>query len=439
MKKKLADLEPPQLLIVIFLSLILIGTILLMLPFSNKDGISFVNALFTATSAMTVTGLVVVDTGGAYTLFGEIIILLLIQLGGLGIMTFAVVIFMALGKKIGFKQRLLVKQALNQSSLGGVILLAKKLLLFSLIVESIAVVFLAARWVPEMGWSKGVYASVFHAVSAFNNAGFSIWSNSLSDYVMDPVINLVITLLFIIGGIGFTVVFDMWRQKEFKGYSLHTKVMVVGTLSINVFSILMLFILEYNNPGTIGSLPFYGKIQAAYFQAVTPRTAGFNTIDTGQMEDASLFYTIVLMFIGGGSASTAGGIKLTTALILILGTVAFFKGKQHAVIYRRSIRDYVVYRSLALTMGSIIVVMSAVFILNITEKAPFLPLLFESVSAFGTVGLSMGVTAGLSTLGKITVIITMLVGKLGPLTFAFAFARQTPDIIQYPEEDIITG
>ncbi|MFZ0477295.1 MAG: potassium transporter TrkG, partial [Halobacillus sp.] len=225
MKTRMIHMSPPQTLISVFTLFITLGTFLLKLPSATSNGITFMDALFTATSAMTVTGLVVIDTGTAFTLFGQIIILVLIQVGGLGIMTFAVLIYMVLGKKIGIKERLLIQQALNQTSLGGVIRLVRKLFIFSITIEALAVVFLSLRWVPEMGMAKGIYASIFHSISAFNNAGFSIWSDSLSAYAVDPLVNIVITLLFIIGGIGFTVVFDLWRSKEFYHLSLHTKIM----------------------------------------------------------------------------------------------------------------------------------------------------------------------------------------------------------------------
>ncbi|WP_188377600.1 TrkH family potassium uptake protein [Halobacillus andaensis] len=439
MKRTVNKLEPPQILILVFAVAILLGSFLLVLPIASNEAISYMDALFTATSAMTVTGLVVVDAGTAFTLFGQIVIIALIQLGGLGIMTFAVLIYMALGKKIGIRQRILMKQALNQSAIGGVVALAKKLLFFSLSVEIVAIIFLSIRWVPELGWSDGLYTSVFHAVSAFNNAGFSIWSDSLSGYVFDPVINILITLLFIIGGIGFTVVFDLWSKKEFKHLSLHTKVMLFGTLLINLFSMLIIFVLEYNNPDTLGVMSSSQKLAAAYFQAVTPRTAGFNTIDIASMEESSLFYIITLMFIGGGSASTAGGIKLTTALAILLSTMAVFKSKENIVLFQRNLRPYTIMRALALTVGSMAVVILTIFILNLTEDASFLTIMFESVSAFGTVGLSMGLTGELTTVGKVVLVLTMLVGKLGPLTFAFAFTSHTPDLIKYPKEDVMTG
>ncbi|WP_179133938.1 TrkH family potassium uptake protein [Halobacillus massiliensis] len=436
---KQSSYNPPQVIIFIFISLILLGTLFLKLPLATVEGITITDALFTATSAMTVTGLAVVDTGTAFTLFGQLVILTLIQLGGIGIMTFAIVIYIAVGKKIGLRQRLLLKQTLNQSSIGGVVILAKRLLFFSIIIELIAAVFLASRWIPEMGWGPGIYASIFHSISAFNNAGFSIWSDSLSTYVVDPFVNIIISVLFIFGGIGFTVVFDLWKSKEFKHMALQTKLMVVGTLALNLFSFLTIFVLEFNNPDTLASLSSLGKVQAAYFQAVTPRTAGFNTLDIGQMEESSLFFMITLMFIGGGSASTAGGIKLTTALTLLLATFSFFRGKEHIVIYNRSLTYHIVLKALALTIGSACVVIVTIFILELTEDAPFLMIVFESVSAFGTVGLSMGLTGSLTLVGKITLILTMLIGKLGPLTFAFAFAKQSTDSIKHPKEDILTG
>ncbi len=439
MKTRMIHMSPPQTLISVFTLFITLGTFLLKLPSATSNGITFMDALFTATSAMTVTGLVVIDTGTAFTLFGQIIILVLIQVGGLGIMTFAVLIYMVLGKKIGIKERLLIQQALNQTSLGGVIRLVRKLFIFSITIEALAVVFLSLRWVPEMGMAKGIYASIFHSISAFNNAGFSIWSDSLSAYAVDPLVNIVITLLFIIGGIGFTVVFDLWRSKEFYHLSLHTKIMLVGTLFINVVSLLMIFILEYNNPDTIADFSTLGKLQAAYFQAVTPRTAGFNSIDISQMEESSLFYMLMLMFIGGGSTSTAGGIKLSTALIIVLASITFFRQKENVNLYRRSFHFHLIMRALALTVGSVGVVFLGTFVLNLSEDAPFLMILFETISAFGTVGLSMGLTGHLTLIGKLTLICIMLIGKLGPLTFAFAFARYKPDPIKYPNEDVLTG
>ncbi|XBD02612.1 TrkH family potassium uptake protein (plasmid) [Pseudalkalibacillus hwajinpoensis] len=432
-------LSPPQVLIFVFLALIFIGAALLKIPLATTQSITLLDALFTATSAMTVTGLVVVDTGQAFTLFGQLIILSLIQLGGLGIMTFAVLIFMALGRRIGMKHRLLVQQATNQSSIGGVINLVKNILIFSLVVETIGFIILAARWVPDMGWQAGAYASFFHSISAFNNAGFSIWSNSLMDYVGDPVVNIVISFLFIFGGIGFTVLNDLIRSKSFREMALHSKVMLIGTIAINIIAMFTFFILEYHNPQTLGNLSLGDKLWGSYFQAVTTRTAGFNSVDIGGIGIDTAFFMFVLMFIGAGSTSTGGGIKLTTAFVITLAVFTFLRGKSDPVIYGRTIRKHIVLKALAITIISIMIVYFTIFVLVLTENASFIEITFEVLSAFGTVGLSMGLTGDLSTMGRIAIIFVMFLGKLGPLTLAFSLAQPDRSNIRYPNEDLYTG
>ncbi|QHA90925.1 TrkH family potassium uptake protein [Bacillus sp. N1-1] len=436
---KFIKLSPPQVLIFVFVVLIFIGTGLLKLPFATTDGITWVDALFTATSAMTVTGLVVVDTGQAFTLFGEIVIVSLIQLGGLGIMTFAVLIFMVLGRKIGMKHRLLVQQATNQTSIGGVVKLVKNILIFSLAVETIGFIILAARWIPELGWQAGAYASFFHSISAFNNAGFSIWSNSLMDYVGDPIVNIVISFLFIVGGIGFTVLNDLIRSKTFREMALHSKVMLTGTVVINLIAMFTFFILEYHNPQTLANLSLGDKLWGSYFQAVTTRTAGFNSVDISGIGIDTAFFMFVLMFIGAGSTSTGGGIKLTTAFVIIMAVITFLRGKSDPVIYGRTIRKHIVLKALAITMISIMIVYSTIFVLVLTENSSFIEIAFEVISAFGTVGLSMGITGDLSTTGRIAIIFIMFLGKLGPLTLAFSLAQPDRTNIRYPDEDLFTG
>ncbi len=439
-KKDIIALSPPQILIFVFLAFTILGTVLLKVPLATTGSISWIDALFTSTSAMTVTGLAVIDTGASFTLFGEIVILCLIQLGGLGIMTFAVLIFMTLGRKIGFKERLLIQQALGQTSMGGIIKLAKQLFLFSIILETVAAVLLAIRWVPEMGWGKGSYAAIFHSVSSFNNAGFSIWPDNLTRYVADPVVNIIISILFIVGGIGFTVVFDLWKKSEFNKLTLHTKLMVVGTIVINIIAVFLVFSFEYDNPQTLGDLSLSGKIQAAYFQGVVPRTAGFNTVDIGGLNESTLFLMILLMFIGAGSGSTGGGIKLTTFLAMVLSVLSFLRNKEEIVVFNRSIDDRTVVKSLAITIISLSVICVAIFILDVTENnARFLEIVFEVVSAFGTSGLSMGLTGALTSIGKMVIVFVMFVGKIGPLTLAFSLAKPNKAKIRYPKEDILTG
>lgn len=438
-KLRTLELHPPQILALGFLTLIIIGSVLLYLPISTTKPISFLNALFTATSATTVTGLVVVDTGSSFTFFGQIIILLLIQIGGLGFMSFAIIIIILLGKKIGLKQRLLVQEALNHESVGGVVRLVKIIVFFSLGVEFFAAFFLSLRWVPEMGLGKGVFYSIFHVVSAYNNAGFALWPDSLSKYVGDPIVNLIITFLFITGGLGFTVLTDLWFSKGIRHLSLHSKLMITGTLIINVTSIILFFLLEYHNPHTLGHLPFSDKLLASYFQGVTPRTAGFNTVDIGSLRTPTVLMTIFLMFIGAGSGSTASGIKVTTLMVIILSVISFIRGKDDTVVFNRTIRQSTIMKSIAVMMISLSFIIVAVFLLAMTEQAPFIMILFEVVSAFGTVGLSMGLTAKLSIVGKLIIMFMMFLGRVGPLTLAFSLSAPKKDKIRFPNGDVFTG
>ena len=436
---KKIHMSPPQVLSITFLVAIFFGAILLYLPVSTTAPISFLDALFTATSATTVTGLAVVSTGNDFTLFGQTVIMVLMQIGGLGLMTFAILIVMLLGKKIGLRGRILIQQSFNQYSLGGMIRLVRIILLFTFGIEALAAAFLAVRWVPEYGWGFGLFTSAFHAVSAFNNAGFSLWDDSLSAYVGDPVVNIIITMLFITGGIGFTVLYDMWGAKEFRQLSLHSKIMLTGTLAVNLFAMLFLFVSEYGNMETLGALPLGDKLWASYFQAVTPRTAGFNSIDIGSMETGSIVLISLLMFIGAGSASTGSGIKLTTFLVIILVTASYLNGKKEAVIFNRAIPSHLLERSLAIVFISMTAVFTGILILSYTENAPFEWIVFEAFSAFGTVGLSMGLTGELSVLGKIIIMMLMFIGRVGPVTLAFALARQHKEPIRHPKGDIFTG
>lgn len=433
------SLTPPQIITLGFIVVITVGTFLLTLPIATSEPISVIDALFTATSATTVTGLVVLDTGTEFTLFGQIVIMVLIQLGGLGLMTFAILIVLLLGKKIGLRERILVQETFNQSTLGGLIRLVKSLLIFTFSMELMATILLSIRWVPVYGPGFGVFTSLFHAVSAFNNAGFSLWPDSLMGYVGDPVVNIIITFLFIVGGIGFTVIYDLIKTRKFHQLSLHTKLMIISTLSINILATIVIFLLEYTNFDTLANLALDEKLWASYFQAVTPRTAGFNSLDIGSMNPGTLTLTMFLMFIGAGSASTGSGIKLTTFIVIVLAVHAYLRGKKEAVIFKRSIPNHVVHRALAITVISLLMVTIVIFILSITENGPYLQIIFEAFSAFGTVGLSMGLTSELSENGKLLLCILMLAGRIGPVTLAFALARTAKGNIRYPNGDVFTG
>lgn len=443
MKLNLMDrkkLTPPQIVAIGFTVTILIGAILLKLPISTTSSITFLDALFTATSATTVTGLVVVDTGSVFTLFGQIIIMILMKIGGLGLMSFALLIILILGKRIGLRERIIVQESLNQTTTGGIVRLVILLLAFSTIMELLATAILAIRWVPEYGWGGGLFTSLFHAISAFNNAGFSLWGDSLSSYIGDPLVNLVITTLFITGGIGFTVIYDIVHKRRFKTLALHSKLMLIGTFALNMIVMFVIFALEFNNSATLGTLSWSEKIWGSYFQAVTPRTAGFNTLDIASLEPSTLSLMLVLMFVGAGSASTGSGIKLTTVLIILITVRAYLKGNRDAVVFGRRISENIVIRALSILVISLGFVAISIFLLSYTEQsADYLSILFEAFSAFGTVGLSMGLTGELSAFGKVIIMMLMIVGRVGPVTLAFALAKSSKDQFRYPKEDVFTG
>lgn len=438
-KAKISRLSPPQILALSFFSALLIGTGLLKLPISSNISVSWVDAMFTATSAITVTGLTVVDIGRDFTTFGHVVMMCLMQLGGLGIMTFAVLFIIMLGKRVGLHERILIQEAFNQNSLGGIVKLVKIVFLLTITIEAIAFIILSARWIPEYGWMEGMFQSLFHSISAFNNSGFSLWSDSLSAYVGDPVVNLVITGLLITGGIGFTVLIDVGVKKRFRTLAIHSKLMIVGTLTLIIFGSLLFFVLEYTNPDSLGPLTLSEKLWAAYFQAITPRTAGFNTLDIASLTTPSILLITFLMFIGAGSASTGGGIKVTTFLVMILATISFLKGKNQIVVFNRTIKQQTIFKGLAIIMVSILFIFIAVFVLTISEEASFLTIIFEVISAFGTVGLSMNFTGELTLTGKFIIMAMMFIGRVGPLTLAFTLAKQTKTPIRYPEEDVFTG
>lgn len=443
-KYKVVQIHPAYVLLFGFMGLILIGTGLLMLPFATADRhhLSFIDALFEATSAVCVTGLAVVDTGTTFTLFGQIVMLVLIQLGGWGFMTSGTLMFIMLGKKIGLKQRLLIQESLNYFSLQGIIKLVLRIVLITLVVEAIGAIVLTIRWAQEISFGKALYYGIFHSISAFNNAGFSLEPNNLSKWVGDPTINIMITLLFMIGGIGFYVITDIFAKKNLKKVSLHTKIVLLVTLLINVISTLVIFGLEYRNPATLGNLDLADKWWASYFQAVVTRTAGFNTIDISQLTDSSQAFMIGLMFIGAAPGSTGGGIKVTTFAILLFSLWAVLTNKEEINVFKRRIPQSLVLRSLSIAVSATIFIFIIFFLLTITERgADVMKIAFETVSAFGTVGLSAGFTGELSPIGRILITIMMLVGKVGPLTMAFALAIHPKDKtkIRYAEEKIMIG
>ncbi|WP_246239638.1 TrkH family potassium uptake protein [Paenibacillus anseongensis] len=445
MKVSEFKLTSPRIIIIGFALIILIGAVLLYFPVSAANGqrVSFLNALFTSTSAVCVTGLIVVDTPNAFSTFGEVVIMILIQIGGLGFMTFGVLMAIIMGKKIGLKERLLIQQSTNSSSPQGVVRLILGIFMIALIIESLGALILTLRWSNDLGAARAIYYGIFHSISAFNNAGFALWSDSLSRYVGDPTVNITIALLFILGGIGFTVVLDVYDKKSWSKLSLNTKVVLTTTVILIVLGVLVIFFIEIANPKTFGSLSLSEKLWASFFQGVVPRTAGFNTIDIASMMAASQFFMIFLMFVGASSGSTGGGIKTSTFAILVLAVLTIVRGREELQLFQRRIVQDLVLRALAVIIISLFVVLSSAFLLTLTEhklQKDFLEILFEVTSAFGTVGMSMGLTYELSPIGKIIIMITMFIGRLGPLTLAFSFSQSIKkQPYRYVEEKLMIG
>ncbi|MEW6082727.1 MAG: TrkH family potassium uptake protein [Bacillota bacterium] len=420
---------------------ITVGTVLLLTPAATVPGRStdFIEALFTATSAVCVTGLIVVDTASHWTPFGQAVILALIQVGGLGIMTMSTMFALLLGRRITFRQRVVIQASTGQFTFGGLVRLVKYILLFTLAFEGAGAVLLALRFARDFPLGRALWMGIFHSVSAFCNAGFDITGVSFTPYVSDLYINIVIPSLIILGGLGFFVVLEIWTGKG-RPSSLHTRLALKGTLFLLAVGFLAVLVLEHGNPSTMGNLGWGGKIMGAWFHSVTPRTAGFNTLPTGDLRPATLFITIALMFIGGSPGGTAGGIKTTTFFTLVAVVVSAIKGAPDVEVMGRRLGLEVVRRAMGVLAISLVMVFSCILVLTISESMDFLQVVFEVFSAFGTVGLSTGITSQLNTASRLAVIATMFVGRVGPLTMAMAIAAPpTGGMRRFPEERIMVG
>jgi trk system potassium uptake protein TrkH len=445
MQRKKYFLDPPKILVLGFAVIILLGAFMLTLPVSTKDGqgLSFLNALFTATSATCVTGLVVVDTGTIFSTFGQLVILLMIQIGGLGFMTFATLFALLLGKKISLKERILLQESLNNLSMEGIVKLARRILIFTAVIEFVGAVLLSIRFSFDMPLGKAIYFGIFHAISNFNNAGFDLMGefNSLTSYVDDPTVTLTVCALIILGGIGFIVMNELFEFRKSKRLSLHTKVVLVTSALLVLIGTIGIFLFDYSNQKTLKPLTFSGKILGSLFQSVTARTAGANTLSISDLTQSSLFLLVFLMFVGASPGSTGGGIKTTTFSTLIGAVWSQIRGKEDVVFYRQRIGYETIYKALTVTLSGLFLVMGGTLVLTITEQGKdFLMLLFETTSAFATVGLSMGLTPELSHVGKGIIIFTMFAGRVGPLTIAYAVTmRRNPEAFRYPKGKIMIG
>lgn len=444
MLSKWLKFSPPQILVLGFAAIILAGSLLLMLPISSTTGetLPFIDAFFTATSATCVTGLVVVDTGTYFSTFGQIVIMLLIQVGGLGFMTMATLFALVLKRKISLKDRLLLQEAMNQNSMEGIVRLIRKVLFYSLIIETCAAILFAIRWSFDLPVGRALYYGIFHAVSMFNNAGFDLFGEyrSLTGYVDDPIVNFVAMFLIVSGGIGFIVLSDLIEFRKRRKLSLHSKVVLSMTSALILVGALVIFVFEFTNPKTLEPLNWSGKIWSSFFQSVTPRTAGANTLDIGALRQASQFFMIILMFIGASPSSTGGGIKTTTFTILVGAVISMIRGRTDLVLFRYRLVQERIFKAVTITMMALFLVIAVAMVLSTTEDASFLSILFETTSAFGTVGLTMGLTGKLTVIGKIIISFTMFAGRLGPLTLAYALGpKKGKELYRHPEGKMIIG
>ena len=434
-----------------FLVLIVIGTLLLMMPFATATGEwnSLITALFTSTSAVCVTGLAVVDTGKDFSFWGQLTILLLIQVGGLGYMMTTTFLILLLGRKFDLRQKFAIQESFDRPFLQGSNNLVRSIIATTMIFEITGIFLLLRTFVRQFGWSTGLWYSIFHSISAWNNAGFSLFSDSLVGYRSSLAVNLVIPALVIFGGIGYQVIIEMylWTRNQIKGkserfcFSLNFKVVVSTTVLLLAVGTVAFFLTELNNPATLADLSFKDKFLATWFQSMSTRTAGFNSIDLGQMTTAGLFITMGFMFIGASPSGTGGGIKTTTFRILYNSTKSVLRGKDKVVLYQREVPSTLILKAVAVVFGTAAsIVLVTVLISAIDTDFEFLPILFEVISAFATVGLSTGITSSFAVASKIVLVFAMYVGRVSILILIAAIIGDpSPSSLQYPEENLLVG
>lgn len=435
-----------------FLALIAVGTILLMMPFSTASGDwnDPIVALFTSTSAVCVTGLGVVDTGTYFSFWGQLFIATLVQIGGLGYMTANTFLLMLLGaRKFCLRDRVAVQQALDRTGIQGTTQLIRSIIAVTMIFEITGVFLLMLVFVPDHGWDRGLWLSIFHSINSWNNAGFSLFKDNFIGYQSSVFLNLVVSILIIFGGIGYQVIFVafLWLRERLSRkpkrlvFPLDFKVAVSTTLLLLFLGTLAFFTIELRNPNTFGGLGFGDKLLAAWFQSVTTRTAGFNTVDFGQMTTAGLFVTISLMFIGASPGGTGGGLKTTTLRILTSCTRTILQGKEEVHLYERTVPISLILKAIGVVVGSVSTVAIATIFIALTDpELNFIQLVFEVVSAFATVGLSTGITASVSAAAKLVLIVSMFIGRVGILLLMAALLGDPrPSSVHYPEENLLVG
>nr|WP_232817672.1 TrkH family potassium uptake protein [Helicobacter burdigaliensis] len=436
-------------LLIAYTLIAFIGALLLVLPPMHKSSIDFIDAFFMTTSAVSVTGLIVKNTGADFTFFGQLVLICIIQIGGFGYMSVTSFVYLLLRKKIDYKNRQLIKDNLSLPTMQGTIGFIKKMFILVLLIEAVGALLLSMRFMLEYPFLEAVWLGIFHSISAFNNAGFSVFESGLMAYRDDLAINLIITTLIIAGGLGYLVLLECYYRLKRKNEKLstHTKTVLITTAFLIIVAFLSVFLLEYKNPKSIGEFSLWQKILSSYFAAVNYRTSGFNTLDLSLFQDASLFFGSIFMVIGGAPGGTAGGIKVTTFAILFIYTFSILRNSKEAIVFHRTIAQDTINRAFVIVALSSVYISVCVMILSLFENGGsrgFLALLFEVCSAFGTVGLSMGdggilsLSANFDSMGKFIIILLMLSGKVGVLAFALSIVvAKKKTRISYPETKIL--
>ena len=451
-RKRKVTLSTTQIILLSFLITILIGSLLLLLPFSSANGrsVPFTDALFTATTSTCVTGLVTLTTATSWSIFGQIVILMLIQIGGLGVITIMSGFMLMLQKKMSISERLLIQDAFNLNTMAGLGKFIKSVLIGTLIIEGAGAILYSFVFVPEFG-ARGIWIAIFTSVSAFCNAGIDIiGENSLCNYATDPLINITTCALIILGGIGYVVWWDVFRvlkgrtkqnKRIFRHLTLHSKIAIIATLILIFGGAIAIFACEYDNPLTLGGLSLFDKIQVSLFQSVTTRTAGFATVPQEDLTGTASIISLILMFIGGSPVGTAGGVKTVTAFILLASAFASIRNKSRATVFHRCVSADSIRKAVAVVMTFSVVMLISTVLLSLTTDAPTINVIYESVSATATVGLTKDLTHSLNTAGKLIIIATMYFGRVGPISFAIALSGKgkKQDIISEPIEEISIG
>lgn len=437
-------MPPSRILLLSFVGAIFLGSLLLMLPGATTVGneISYLTSLFTITSAIAVTGLTVVDVSKVFTPLGKGIILIFIQLGGLGIMSFSSLVFLLIGKRITYHERKILKEDLNAESTGEVTDLIKRIIIIVFTIEFIGAILLTLGFLRRMPLKRAVIYGIFHSVSAFCNAGFSLFTDSLEGYSQNIIINLTVAFLIILGGIGFAVINSSitYISTSRKRFNLTSKLALFISIILTLVGMGLFLLLEYRNPNTIGEMSLFHKVIASFFQSVTTRTAGFNSVPMGDLNPGTIFLFCILMFIGASPGSTGGGIKTTTFGVIAFYVVGIVRGREDIEVSNRRLSWEILNRALAILVISVAYVSTIILFMLVFDDLGFAETIFEVVSAFATVGLSMGVTPEMNQLSKILITITMLIGRLGPLTFALALGEQKQrNARRYPKENILIG